>query len=154
MAIIVERVTPGSLAEKSDLQAGDRLVEYAGHPLASPATLKALEEKTFGQETVRLMVERDGQHLEILTSPGTLEVETVLPLPASVSQDYEAGRAAFEAGQFAEAAGHWNTAASQVEEKPIAAWLYSKARRCLEKTVGLAAGADSVHSRQGTIAGE
>ena len=43
MAIIVERVAPGSLAEKSGLQAGDRLVEYAGHPLASPAALKALE---------------------------------------------------------------------------------------------------------------
>ena len=41
------------------------------------------------------MVERDGQRLEILTSPGTLEVETVLPLPASVSAEYEAGRCGF-----------------------------------------------------------
>ena len=41
--------------------------------------------------------------------------------------------AAFETEQFAEAAGHWNTAARQVEEKPIAAWLYSKAGDAWEK---------------------
>ena len=48
MAIIVERVAPGSLAAKAGLQAGDRLLEYADNPLASPAALLACEENAAG----------------------------------------------------------------------------------------------------------
>ena len=45
----------------------------------------------------------------------------------------KSGRSAFETKQFAEAAEHWNTAARQVEEKPVAAWFYSKVGEAWEK---------------------
>ena len=59
-------VTPGSLADQSGLQAGDKIVEIGGHTVANWDDLCVAVDETLpaGQDFV-VVVERDGQTLEL-----------------------------------------------------------------------------------------
>src|SRR5437870_887625 len=114
--LIVEVVESESLAERASLQPGDRLLTYDGQPLASPFLLQALEENTFGKDTVVLTVLRDGQRMEVEVATGKLGIEVRPEMNETMLPIYRQGRTAQEAGDSQEAARLWRQAAEQSKE--------------------------------------
>ena len=108
--LVVEAVTPGSLAEQAGIAPGDRLVRYAGRLLCSPAHLQALEENTFSDRPLLLEIERRGQAWETEVAAGKMGVsvrpemsEAMLTLYEQARQDQQAGRVNEAAQQLGQA---------------------------------------------------
>jgi CHAT domain-containing protein/Tfp pilus assembly protein PilF len=153
--LIIESVAEGSAAAQAGMEVGDHLLTYDGQPLASPAALLALEENTFGRESVRIQIERGREPRVLTIAIGKLGVEVRRELPAALRGGYEAGQEAFATGQYALAAEAWNEAAertlshfddrdspaslnmsvSAAPDTPEAlrAWLWSRAGEAWEK---------------------
>ena len=136
-AVVVEHVEPASKAEQAGVKCGDRLTSYAGQPLTSPAMLRAIEENTFGPESVALCGEQGGQAKEWILPPGESGMEARPELAAAVLAEYQRGRSAFQVKNYAEAVRVWSDVAPQISETTALAWLYQK--------VGEAAGAAFDH---------
>jgi len=125
--LIVETVSPEGIAHQSGIQPGDRLLSYAGQSLSSPALLEALEENTFTEEPVLLLLEREDQIHEKSLSCGKLGLQARPLLFAPVLSFYEQAKALGGRGQHLEAARQYEQAAAQAKETLAACWLLEKA---------------------------
>ena len=140
MTVIVEHVEPGSKAGQAGVRGGDRLFSYAGKPLTSPAMLLALEDNTFGPESVTLCGAREEQAQEWALPPGESGAEVRPELPETVLAEYERGRAAFRAKDYTGAVRVWGDIAPQVPREADRAWLYQRAGEAAERVFDWNAG--------------
>jgi len=132
--LVIESVEAGNLAGQAGIQVGDRLLAYDGLPLPSPAALQALEENTFGRESVRVQIERAGREQAFTVPVGKLGVGVRFELPTDLMAVYEAGQEAFRAEQYAVAAQRWRQAAQYVPEPPHDPSSSSKPKAVLSPT--------------------
>ena len=135
-ALIVERVKPGSHAERAGIRPEDRLLTYEGQWLLSPSLLKALEDNTFGVERVTLLREREGQRTEVAVPPGSLGMETRPEMSPAALSLHVCGWDALRAEQYAEAVRFWSDAAQNAQDaqnRMVAAWLFIKAGKAWEQ---------------------
>jgi CHAT domain-containing protein len=133
MSVIVEDVKSRSLAELAGLRRGDRLMTYAGLALTSPAMLLSVEENTFGVERVIMYGERDGRPQEWTLPPGLSGCQVRPELPDSLLDEYEGGRAAFQAKEHLKAALIWGGLAPRMPDASTRAWLSWKAGQAAEE---------------------
>jgi CHAT domain-containing protein/Tfp pilus assembly protein PilF len=131
--LIVESVVPGFAAERACLLSGDRLLYYNGQPLSSPFVLQALEENMFDEEPVTLAGKREGVAIAFAVKPGQLGIEARPELSAAIEVEYQQGRTAFEAAQYAEAADCWSEAAQRASDQEVSVWLTMKAGEASEQ---------------------
>jgi uncharacterized iron-regulated protein len=64
--VVIEKVTPGSLAERSGLRAGDRVSQVAGSPVKRGDDLIAAVREQPPGTVLPFTVQRDGRELEVL----------------------------------------------------------------------------------------
>ena len=132
--LIVESVEPGSAGEKAGIEAGDRLMTYDGKPLTSPAKLRALEENTFGPESVKLRLVRGDGTLSLEVPLRSLGIVAWPDLSPEVLKLYSEGSTLLESGASDEAVAKWTDAAGAAEkegDKTSASWLYRRMARIL-----------------------
>ena len=131
--VIVESIAAGSTAEQAGLLPGDCLLAWNDQPLASPFLLEALEENTFGKETLVLTLERNGQRLETEVATGKSGIEVRPVMAESLLAMYQEGRRAQETGDREEAGKLWKEAAELAEEDCVRVWLYIQAGAAYEQ---------------------
>ena len=127
--LIVESVEAGSTGEKAGIEVEDRLLEYDGKPLTSPAKLEALEENTFGPDSVELRLRRGDETLSLQVPLRPLGVKVRPDLSPEVLALYSEGSSLLESGVVDEAIAKWTEAADLAErevDKTSAAWLYRR----------------------------
>jgi len=111
--LIVEEVSPDSIAAQAGIRPGDRLLAYAGQPLGSPAHLQALEENTFSDQPLNLELEREGKTWEKNVTVGKLGVSVRPEMSEEILAFYEKARQEQQAGRVNEAAEQLEQAARQ-----------------------------------------
>jgi len=144
--LIVEAITPGSVAEKVGIYVGNRLLSYAGQALCSPTHLQALEENTVGVQPVLLKLEREGQERELRMTGGNLGLSVRSELSAEVMALYQQASQEKEAGRKQKAAQQLEQAAQHAKESLVAAWLYLQAGNLYTELSDLEMAGDSYHA--------
>jgi CHAT domain-containing protein/Tfp pilus assembly protein PilF len=133
--VVVEALPADAAAARAGLAVGDRLVGADGRQLPSPAALQAIEENTFGKDSIVLSVERRADTLMLVVPAGKLGIEVRPVLPAAALELYVQGQAAQQARKGDEVITAWVAAArsAQAEGHPsAAAWLYERVGRIHE----------------------
>jgi membrane-associated protease RseP (regulator of RpoE activity) len=83
----VRQVVAGSAAADAGIEAGDRFVAVGGQPVASWDELRTEIERRGGEEST-FVVERDGQRVELVATPGKRDGQGFLGIgPASAVRD-------------------------------------------------------------------
>jgi CHAT domain-containing protein len=125
--LIIEEVTVGSLAERSALKVGDKLLTYDDRPLPSVAALQAAQQNTVGKKQVVLHLWRGGGTLTLTVPVGRLGLTIRPELSPAVLALYTESKAAKQEQKIDMAVVKLMMAAKAAEEsgeKSAAAWLY------------------------------
>src|SRR5215472_7130504 len=124
--VIVEKVGRYSEAEKAEFQEGDSLLGWscrdAQGEVASPFDVAKIEIEQAPRGAVKLEGLRGGEKRTWVLGPGEWGLKTRPNLPPDLLSVYQEGQDLAKAGEFAEAAERWRTAAGKVNAS-VPGWL-------------------------------